>query len=705
MHGRSSTQPRSSAARSHCESDRDGEPSSDAHCRAILRLVGAVRLDSRNDGRPGDDPAVSEKSKAKNNKKAQRKKGAKTKSLKKSEVHELHALLKDACKLSGKLGELYAQSVDVCTQLESVRAKGQAELSAAKQELEGLHSQLESVSAKGQAELSAAKQELEGLHSQLESVQAELSSARQELEGLHSQLDVSSQPRKVLQPTVPAPNDDDVKCPVTMLPESLMQDGPEIVTATEPETSAVGRRRSVASGGVILWGGTIAFGVSTALLLAVLSRHHAVGLAALSALLGLSFVISLIPSGVQLRAAALVADGLAIPRVSARFLGTITVIGIAFSPVLSLVLRVPVLAVALVVAQLVLALPLAARRGALIGVHRFAALGCNMVIEGGVRIALGVLGGLLLGITGVAGALALATGVALVTLPTSPPESEAVRRPMTSLFNASITLVLLGFFVQMDVLMAPSGLTHAGATYYDLAAIPSKGVYFVLAAAGPMVFPFVRRNASPHLIIYAAVGTLAFGLAVTVVLLPFRQVVGIVLGQPSPSLLLIVLLGSAMAGAATTTVLLNAGVARGVARPWPPLVLGMVAVTACWATRPSATIFALTFLAAQSVAMLLSAWVALMGQRGTLTSLSAVVSDEEALGAVASIVTPDTTVAATRSQLPDSRPEDTTTRPSSWSRRHPSSWSQSLADRRSRANDREGQKPEKEAVDRQADTG
>lgn len=391
--------------------------------------------------------------------------------------------------------------------------------------------------------------------------------------------------------------------------------------------SAPIRRRRVAGGSIVLWGGTVAIGMSTAVLLAILSRHHAVNFAALSALLGLSFVISLIPSGVQLRAATLAADGFALPRFSRRFLGTLAVAGIALSPVLALVLKVPVLAVIFIVAQLVAALPLAVQRGALIGVHRFGALGSNMGLESGIRMVVGAAAGLTLGIAGLAGALALATATALVVLPRRPLDTDGVERPMTSLFNASVTLVLLGLFVQMDVLLAPSGLTPHAAKVYDLAATPSKGVYIALLAIGSIIFPFVRLNPSRRLIVKAAGGTLALGLVVTGVLLALRHVIGIVLNQPAPSFLLLALLGGAMAVAGTTSVFINAGVARGVARPWPPPAMGMVVMIVCWSLRPTATTFAVTFLLAQCGALAISCWVTLKGRRGTPTYATLIESE------------------------------------------------------------------------------
>jgi hypothetical protein len=387
------------------------------------------------------------------------------------------------------------------------------------------------------------------------------------------------------------------------------------------------RRRRVAGGSVVLWGGTVAIGMSTAVLLAILSRHHSVNFAALSAILGLSFVISLIPSGVQLRAATLAADGFALPRFSPRFLGTLAVGGVAISPVLALVLKVPVLAVIFIVAQLVAALPLAVQRGALIGVHRFGALGSNMGLESGIRMVVGAIAGLTLGIAGLAGALALATATALLVLPRRPLDTDGVERPQTSLFNVSVTLVLLGLFVQMDVLLAPSGLTPRAAKLYDLAATPSKGVYIALLAIGSIIFPFVRLNASRRLIVKAAAGTLVLGLVVTGVLLALRHVIGIVLDQPAPSFLLLALLGSAMAVAGTTSVFINAGVARGVARPWPPPAMGMAVMIVCWALRPTATTFAVTFLLAQCGALAISSWVTLMGRRGAPTNATLVESE------------------------------------------------------------------------------
>ena len=129
----------------------------------------------------------------------------------------------------------------------------------------------------------------------------------------------------------------------------------------------------------MLWVGTLALGLSTVLLLALLTRHKS--LAGVATLLGLAFVGSLIPAGLQLRAAALVVDGGRLPRIAPRILACFAVIGIAVAPGLAVLLKLPVLSIVLVVVQVLIAIPLAISRGAWLGTHRFSALGTNMVIE------------------------------------------------------------------------------------------------------------------------------------------------------------------------------------------------------------------------------------------------------------------------------------------------------------------------------------
>src|ERR1700722_10407270 len=131
-------------------------------------------------------------------------------------------------------------------------------------------------------------------------------------------------------------------------------------------------RRKVTTGGVLLWAGTTSIGASTVVLLAVVSRHmHHRGFAGLSTLFGLLFVASLVPSGIPLRAAALIVDGAQPMRIKGKYFLGLGAIGALFSPLVAYVLHLPVLAVFFVAAQILVALQLAIRRGSLIAYKRF----------------------------------------------------------------------------------------------------------------------------------------------------------------------------------------------------------------------------------------------------------------------------------------------------------------------------------------------
>jgi hypothetical protein len=259
------------------------------------------------------------------------------------------------------------------------------------------------------------------------------------------------------------------------------------------------------------------------------------------------------------------------------------------------------------VLQLLIALPLASRRGVLLAAHHFSTLGVNLSVEAAVRIALASLLGLTMGVTGVAIGCCLGTAVAIVLLPTRPVEALTTDRPVTSLLHTSLALVLVSLFVQLDVLLAPSGLPTAAAKQFDVAAIPSKGVYLVLLAAGPIVFPFVRQNGRRRLVALATAGTVAIGCLATAVLVAARPLIGKTLGQATPSANLLWALGAAMALGGGTAVLMNAAVARGIERPWPAVALAIVGLIAYSRSRPDPVSFALAVLLAQGAAAALSA--------------------------------------------------------------------------------------------------
>ena len=373
--------------------------------------------------------------------------------------------------------------------------------------------------------------------------------------------------------------------------------------------------RSAATGGLLFWAGTSAIGVSTVLLLALFSRHHREGFSGLSTLFALFFVASLIPSGVPLRSAALAIDGAESPRMTATQLGSLVLAGIILSPLVAYLLHLPVLAVGFVAAQVIVAIHLAIRRGPLIAARRFPALGGNLFLESAARVVLCASAGLLWGLIGISAGLTAATAVAWLTVPGRSPASEVRQRPMTTMFHTWIALALLGLFVQLDILLAPSGLSKEAATHYDLAAVPSKGVYLVLAAASTFIFPYVRVRARRKTVILAALGTLTLGLLVTAVLVPLRTTIGHILGQHPATPFLLITLGAAMSIGGATGIVINGGVAVGLARLWPPLLPGILGLLAVWATRPSADFFATAFLAAQAGTLLISTWFCLRRRR------------------------------------------------------------------------------------------
>ena len=364
-----------------------------------------------------------------------------------------------------------------------------------------------------------------------------------------------------------------------------------------------------------MWGGTVAIGVSTVILLAVLSRHlHREGFTGLLTLFGLFFVASLIPSGIPLRSASLAVDGAPPMRMKAASVALLAAIGAVLSPLVAYLLHLPLLAVLFVAAQVIIAIPLAVRRGSLIAAERFDAMGGNMLLESASRIGVGTAAGLAWGLDGLSAAIAVATGVALVAVPKQSSSKVHTVRETTSLLHTWLALVLLGLFVQLDVLTVPSILSRSAATRYDLAAVPSKGVYIMLVAVSTLIFPYVRVNAQRRTVVLAAGATLGLGLVVTAVLAASRGAIAAVLGQHTASLPLLVALGAAMSIAGATGIVISGGIALGVARPWPPLLLGMACFLACWIAQPSITVFGIVVLAAQVGTLLLTAWVCLRRQ-------------------------------------------------------------------------------------------
>ena len=375
-------------------------------------------------------------------------------------------------------------------------------------------------------------------------------------------------------------------------------------------------RAGATTGGLLLWAGTTSIGVSTVIILAVLSHHYRHGYSGLSTLFSLFFLASLIPSGVPLRAAALAVDGAKPPRLTATHLTSLILAGVIVTPAVAFALHLPVLAVVFVWGQVIVAIHLAIRRGPLIASRRFSALGANLFLEAVTRVVLCIGGGLLWGMPGLSAGLLGGTAMAWATVPGRSTINEVRQRPMTTMFDTWVALALLGLFVQLDILLAPSGLSKEAATHYDLAAVPSKGVYLVLAAASTFIFPYVRVRAQRRTVVTAALVTGGLGVVVTATLVPLRHLIGQILGQHPATPFLLISLGVAMSIGGATGIIVNGGVALGVARLWPPLLPGIAGLLIAWALRPSADVFAAVFLGTQAGTLLISIWFCL-GKRRT----------------------------------------------------------------------------------------
>jgi len=388
---------------------------------------------------------------------------------------------------------------------------------------------------------------------------------------------------------------------------------PVLVEGDGPDDAQVpGGLGAATAKGILLWGGTVSIGFSTVVLLAVVARHlHHQGFSGLSTLFGLFFVASLIPAGFPLRAAALAVDGAPPMRTTTRQMALGAATGAVVSPFVASLLHLPVLAVLCVAAQVIVAIPLSMRRGLLIAAHRFNAMGANLFLESAARIVLGVLLGVTWGLDGMSAGLALATACALLAVPGQAPSGIRTERQMTSLLDTWLALVLLGLFVQLDILLAPRLMQHPAATRYDLAAVPTKGVYLVLVAVSTLIFPYVRVHAKRRTVALAAAATLGLGLAVSVVIVLMRGTIAGVLGQNVASPALLLALGAAMSVAGATGIVINGGIALGVTRPWPPLVLGMLCIVGSGYYHPDSRQFGIVVLASQLGTLLLTAWVCL----------------------------------------------------------------------------------------------
>lgn len=366
----------------------------------------------------------------------------------------------------------------------------------------------------------------------------------------------------------------------------------------------------------IFWLGTLVFGSSSFLVLAVLSHHLGPGrLAEASAVFGLAFVLAVIPSAVQLRAAALVPSGGDAGSVPWRPVLAVAAGVLVAAPALGSLLAISPLAIALLTVQIVPAVVVGARRGALIGNRRLSVVAANLALDAGCRLIGGVSMGFAFGGAGLAAALLVATWIAMLLLPAPGFGISEGGSSVTPFVSTMASLGLLMLLANVDVIVAPAALGPLAAGHYALAAIPAKGVFGALLAAGWLAVPRARSRRRAVEAVTPALFTVLAGAAATVALVLARPVVATVLGGTLPGRTMLLLLGIAMALASGTSVCVHMAVARGARWPWPPLITAVVAVAIVAAGHPTPMVLATSVLAAHATALVAS--LTIMARRRT----------------------------------------------------------------------------------------
>jgi hypothetical protein len=357
----------------------------------------------------------------------------------------------------------------------------------------------------------------------------------------------------------------------------------------------------------LFWLGTIVFGSSSFAVLAALSHLLAPGrLAEASAVFGLAFVLAVIPSAVQLRAAALVPSGGDAGSVPWRPVLAVAVCVLVAAPVLGSVLAISPLAIALLTVQIVPAVVVGARRGVLIGNRRLSVVAANLGLDACCRLVGGVSMGYAFGGPGLAGALLVATWITMVLVPA--PKGGVGERggSVTPFVSTMASLGMLMLLANVDVIVAPAALGPSAAGQYALAAIPAKGVFGALLAAGWLAVPRARSRRRATETLTPALFTVLVGVALAATLVVLRPVVATVLGGAAPGQKMLLVLGVAMALASGTSVCVHMAVARGARWPWPPLITAVVAVALVAAGHPTPMALATSVLAAHAAALVAS---------------------------------------------------------------------------------------------------
>ncbi|MBO9531608.1 MAG: hypothetical protein J7513_01385 [Solirubrobacteraceae bacterium] len=353
-------------------------------------------------------------------------------------------------------------------------------------------------------------------------------------------------------------------------------------------------------------GSSLSVGVAAFIMLAALAHTGSDGeLAAAAAVIGLSFVLAVVPGAIQLRAAAQSAAGAMQVQLPARFVALSAVGFAALSPALAKAVHAPTLAVVLLAPGYGAACVAAAQRGRAIGRDDHHAASVSMAVEAGARLAAGVALGRWLGATGLSAALLLGSLAAAVA-------GRSAGRPVpvaaAAMLSPALSVGLLMLLVNLDAFAAPRLLGAAAADAYAVAELPARGVFFALFAVSWLAVPTAVRATTTRALLTPLAGVAGLGAAAGLTLLLVRPLLPLALGDPAPAAGLLATLVAAMTVAATLATALAMAVARGMRAPWAPTLLATTGLAAAAAAlEPAAEGLAGLVLIAAVAALLATA--------------------------------------------------------------------------------------------------
>ena len=326
-------------------------------------------------------------------------------------------------------------------------------------------------------------------------------------------------------------------------------------------------RITALTGKALFWASVV--GLPAASLIVVTVLAHALpsdALPKIAVVFSLSLIGSVLPMGVQARAAADSARSGGVGSLPRKPVVWATVALVAASVPVSIVVGVGVAAVVLPSLSLGPAMAVAAIRGDLIGRGEFGRTALNNLVEVSVRLVAGIVLGLAFGADGVGASLLLCSLAALALAP-APHERTGILRLPAALV-ATTALILS---VQADLLVAPRVL-GGDAVDYVSASLPSKGVYLALAAGAWLAVPNVLEHRQLGSLLRPVLVVTGAGVVLTMAMLPLTSLIGRALDRPAPSRTLLAVLGVAMACSVGSWVLLQVRLTRGADLLWVPSV-------------------------------------------------------------------------------------------------------------------------------------